>query len=169
MNETSFLNVISSINWSDIVNIFLTIILIFITYFQVVQANRQTILAKLQRIDDEFKEIVEPLYANINSNYYFRDRPPSYRIDQNHSHYWKFWESIRYNKYICPRYLRNEIESFLICLPNDLNGFDDIKDEIERNRQKENFETAKKNLFEAIKKRYTELHQEKEKLMEKST
>lgn len=163
------MNIISAINWSDIVNILLTIILIFITYFQVVQANRQTILMKLQRIDDEFKEVVEPLYVNIDSNYYFLDRPPSYQIDQKHSRYWKFWETIRYNKYICPKYLRDEIESFLTCLPHDLNGFDDIKDEVERNRQKEHFETVKKNLFEAVKKRYFELHEEKEKLMEKST
>jgi hypothetical protein len=121
----------------------------------------------LQRIDDEFKEVVEPLYSNIGSDYYFRDRPPSYRIDQKHSHYWKFWETIQYNKYICPKYLRDEIESFLKNKPDNLHGFDEIKNDAEREKVKNDFEIIKKSLFEAIKKRYSELHKEKEKILKK--
>jgi len=167
LNETALLTNIFAINWSDIVNILLTIILIIITYFQVIQANRQTTLTKLQRIDDEFKEIVEPLYSNIDSKYYFHDRPPSYRIDPKHSHYWKFWENIKYNKYICPRYLRDEIESFLKHQPDNIHGFDEIEDDSEREKVKNNFDTVKNNLFSAVKKRYSELHEEKENLMKK--
>lgn len=165
MNLSDVISLLFTLNWSDIVNILLTIILIVITYYQVIQANRQTTLSKLHRIDNEFKEVVEPLYSQIESPYYFRDRPPSYRIDQAHRHYWSFWEGVEYNKYLCPKYLRDEIEAFLKMKSDSLNGFDEIEDTSEKAKVQTEFHKVKKQLFDAVKRRYADLHKEKEELL----
>jgi hypothetical protein len=143
------------LNWdaiSTISNIILVAALVCITWWYAKQVKKQTEFMKIDRLVKEMDKFVAPLYSKIGDNIIFQKGVPGYidSIRPRDQGYFRFWDEIKQAKYLGPDYLRSAMDNYL---RNKSNKVDD------RTRDA-SYEKAETELFEAIKKRYSELENE---------
>ena len=97
----------------------------------------------------EMDKLVAPLNAKVGNNDIFLKGSPGYRDSKlvGHQEYFSFWDRINENKYLCPDYLHSAIDNYLMNKTNKVG--DRTRDLF--------YEKAETELFEAIRKRYSEL------------
>ena len=97
----------------------------------------------------EMDKLVAPLNAKIGKNDIFLKGVPGYRDSglARHQEYFSFWNNINENKYMCPDYLHSAIDNYLLNKTNKVG--DRTRDLF--------YEKAETELFDAIRKRYSEL------------
>ena len=141
------------LNWnaiSTISNIILVGALVYITWWYAKQVKKQTEFMKIDRLVKEMDRLVAPLYSKIGDEFIFQKEIPYYGngvMIKPNPEYSCFWDEIKRTKYLGPDYLRSAIDNYL------RNKSDKIND---RTRDA-SYEKAETELFEAIKKRYSEL------------
>nr|CBH38219.1 hypothetical protein BSM_16960 [uncultured archaeon] len=163
MNITDVFFNNGQLNWgaiSTISNIILVGVLVYITWRYAKQVKKQTGFMKIDRLVKEMDKLVAPLYSKIGDKVIFQKGAPGYRdsalpSDQG---YFRFWDEIKQTKYLGPDYLRSAMDNYL------RNKLDKVGD---RTRDA-SYEKAEAELFEAIKKRYSELENELSILRKKS-
>ena len=163
MNITDVFFNNGQLNWdafSAIFNIILVGTLVIVTLWYANQVKKQTEFMKIDRLAKEMDKLVAPLYSKIWDKIIFQKGSPGYRdsalpSDQG---YFRFWDEIKQTKYLGPDYLRSAMDNYL---RNKSNKVDD------RTRDA-SYEKAETELFEAIKRRYSELENELSTLREKS-
>jgi hypothetical protein len=151
------------LNWdaiSTIFNIILVGALVIVTLRYAKQVKKQTEFMKIDRLVKEMDKLVAPLYSKIGDKFIFLKGAPGY---MNSTHpgdqgYFRFWDEIKQTKYLGPDYLRSAMDNYLI------NKSDKVGD---RTRDA-SYEKAETELFEAIKRRYSELENEISRLRKKS-
>jgi len=155
MNVTHIFLNNGQLNWDAISTIFNTILvgaLVIVTLWYANQVKKQTEFMKIDRLVKEMDKLVAPLYSKIGDKVIFQKGAPGYRdsalpSDQG---YFRFWDEIKQTKYLGPDYLRSAMDNYL------RNKSDKVGD---RTRDA-SYEKAEAELFEAIKKRYSELENE---------
>jgi len=141
------------LNWnaiSTISNIILVGALVYITWWYAKQVKKQTEFMKIDRLVKEMDRLVAPLYSKIGDEFIFQKEIPCYSnggLIKHNPEYSCFWDEIKRTKYLGPDYLRSAIDNYL------RNKSDKVND---RTRDA-SYEKAETELFEAIKKRYSEL------------
>lgn len=151
------------LNWtaiSTISNIILVGVLVYITWRYAKQIKKQTEFMKIDRLVKEMDKLVAPLYSKMGDKIIFQKGAPGY-IDSTRPRdqgYFRFWDEIKQTKYLGPDYLRSAMDNYL---RNKSNKVDD-------KTRDTSYEKAETVLFEAIKRRYSELENELSILREKS-
>ena len=117
---------------------------------------------KIDRLVKEMDKLVAPLYSKseMGDNIIFQKGVPG-NIDSTRLRdqgYFRFWDEIKQAKYLGPDYLRSAMDNYL---RNKSGTINDIARDA-------SYEKAEAELFEAIKKRYSELENELSILKEKS-
>lgn len=149
-----------SLNWSainTISSIVLTMFLVGITLWNVIQVKKQTGYMKKDRFAKEMDMLVKKLYSKDKHDIVFQIDDPYDRFndsvplkyERNKEQRDEFWDNIKQNKYLGPDYLRSSIDNFIEKSQYGKGHDGDIA-----------HETAKTKLFEAVKKRYLELQDE---------
>ena len=152
-------------NWdaiSTISSIILVAALVFITGWYAKQVRKQTEFMKIDRLVKEMDKLVAPLYSKskMGDKIIFQKGVPG-NIDSTRPRdqgYFRFWDEIKQAKYLGPDYLRSAMDNYL---RNKSGTINDIARDA-------SYEKAETELFEAIKKRYSELENELSILKEKS-
>lgn len=134
------------------VSVFVTSVLVLITGWYAWQVRKQTDFLKIDRLVKEMDKLVAPLYSKIGDNNIFLKGSPGYRVSSSvvDQEYFKFWDEVKRNKYLAPDYLRLAIDN---CLKNK-------NDKVGDRTQDTAYVQAESELFEAIKRRYSELEKE---------
>ena len=151
------------LNWdaiSTIFNIILVGALVIVTLRYAKQVKKQTEFMKIDRLVKEMDKFVAPLYSKMEDKIIFQKGASGY-IDSTRprdQEYFRFWDEIKQTKYLGPDYLRSAMDNYLI------NKSDKVGD---RTRDA-SYEKAETELFEAIKRRYSELENEISRLRKKS-
>ena len=152
MNITDVFYNNGQFNWdaiSTIANSFLVLVLILVTIYYAREIKKQTQFIEKDRLSKEMDVLVAPLYAKIGNSNIFMKGASGYRASNNKQHleYHSFWDKISENKYLGSDNLLFSIDDYL---KNKSNTVGD-------NTRDPSYEKAEKELFEAIKKRYSEL------------
>jgi hypothetical protein len=151
------------LNWdaiSTISNIILVGALVIVTLWYAKQVKKQTEFMKIDRLAKEMDNLVAPLYSKIGDIHTFLKGTPGYR-DANLPRvqgYFRFWDEIKQTKYLGSDYLRSAIDNYLR----------NKSDKVDDRARDASYEKAETELFEAIKKRYSELENELLNLEKKS-
>jgi hypothetical protein len=144
------------LNWgaiSTISNIILVGVLVYITWWYAKQVKKQTEFMKIDRLVKEMDRLVAPLYSKIGDEFIFQKEIPYYingNMIKPNPEYSCFWDEIKQTKYLGPDYLRSAIDNYL------RNKSDKVNDKT----RDASYEKAETELFEAIKRRYSELENE---------
>ena len=155
MNVTDVFFNNGQLNWdaiSTIFNIILVGALVIVTLWYANQIKKQTEFMKIDRHVKEMDKFVAPLYSKIGDKIIFQKGAPGY-IDSTRPRdqgYFRFWDEIKQTKYLGPDYLRSAMDNYL---RNKSNKVDD-------KTRDTSYEKAETVLFEAIKRRYSELENE---------
>ncbi len=151
------------LNWDAIgtvSNIILVGVLAYITWRYAKQVKKQTEFMKIDRLVKEMDKFVAPLYSKIGDKIIFQKGAPGY-IDSPHPRnqgYLRFWDEIKQTKYLGPDYLRSAMDNYM----------SNKSDKVNDRTSDASYEKAEAELFEAIKKRYSELENELSILRKKS-
>ena len=151
------------LNWEvigTVSNVILLGILVYITWQYAKQVKKQTEFMKIDRLVKEMDKFVAPLYSKIGDKIIFQKGAPG-NIDSfrpRDQGYLRFWDEIKQTKYLGPDYLRSAMDNYL----------SNKSDKIDDRARDASYEEAETELFEAIKKRYSELGNELSILRKKS-
>ena len=151
------------LNWDvigTVSNSILLGVLVYITWRYAKQVKKQTEFMKIDRFVKEMDKFVAPLYSKIGDKIIFQKGAPGNRDsprprDQG---YLRFWNDIKQTKYLGPDYLRSAMDNYL----------SNKSDEVDDRTRDASYEEAETELFDAIKKRYSELENELSILRKKS-
>lgn len=155
MNTTNMLFDNGQMNWdaiSTISNSVLVLALVIITWWYARQVARQTKFMEIDRLYEEMDKLVAPLNSEIDSKIIFQ-KGSSGNVDSvrpRDQSYLIFWNDVKRNKYLAPNYLHSAIDNYLKNKSTTVN--DKTRDS--------DYEKAESELFDAIKKRYSELKTE---------
>ena len=156
-------------NWvaiSTISNIILVLALVFITWWYAREVAKQTEFMKKDRLAKEMDKLVKKLYSKIKDDNISRKENPyngisgpeeKHRYEMDKQERYRFWDEIKQNKYLGPDYLCSAIDNYLENRRYG-GGHEGYKA----------YKAAETELFEATKKRYSELKAELSKFKEKS-
>ena len=163
MNITDVFFNNGQLNWDAISTIFNTILvgtLVIVTLWYANQVKKQTEFMKIDRLVKEMDKLVAPLYSKIGDKIIFQKGASGYidSIRPRDQGYFRFWDEIKQTKYLGPDYLRSAVDNYLRTKSYTVN---------DRTRDAP-YEKAETELFEAIKKRYSELENELSTLRKKS-
>ena len=151
------------LNWDvigTVSNSILLAVLVYITWRYAKQVKKQTEFMKMDRLVKEMDKFVAPLYSKIGDKIIFQKGAPS-NIDSTRPRdqgYLRFWDEIKQTKYLGPDYLRSAMDNYL----------SNKSDEVDDRTRDASYEEAETELFDAIKKRYSELENELSILRKKS-
>jgi len=151
------------LNWDAIgtvSNIILVGVLAYTTWRYAKQIKKQTEFMKIDRLAKEMDKFVAPLRSKIGDKIIFQ-KGASGNIDSQRprdQEYLRFWDEIKQTKYLGADYLRSAMDNYLGNKSNKAN---------DRTRDA-SYEEAETELFEAIKKRYSELENELSTLRKKA-
>lgn len=151
------------LNWDvigTVSNSILLGVLVYITWRYAKQVKKQTEFMKIDRFVKEMDKFVAPLYSKIGDKIIFQKGAPG-NIDSPRPRdqgYLRFWNDIKQTKYLGPDYLRSAMDNYL----------SNKSDEVDDRTRDASYEEAETELFDAIKKRYSELENELSILRKKS-
>ena len=148
MNSTDVFFNNEQFNWdavSVITNTILVLVLVFVTGWYAREVKKQTTFMKMDRVVKEMENLVAPLYSKMRGDdrdRFFVKNPPMDGVlpyGPIKPEYLRFWDEINRNRYLGEDYLRSAI------------------DDHQNSRLTDTYEKARDKLFEAIKKRDSEL------------
>jgi hypothetical protein len=145
---------------SSVISVILAAAMVWIKWRSLKKVKNQPEQMKIDRLVKEMDKLVAPLYSKIGDKIIFQKGAPGY-IDSTRPRdqgYFRFWDEIKQTKYLGSDYLRSAIDNYL---RNKSNKVDD------RTRDAP-YEKAETELFEAIKRRYSELENGISRLRKKS-
>jgi hypothetical protein len=145
---------------SSVISVILAAALVWIKWRSLKKVKNQPEQMKIDRLVKEMDKLVAPLHSKIGDKIIFQKGASGYidSIRPRDQGYFRFWDEIKQTKYLGPDYLRSAMDNYL---RNKSNKVDD------RTRDA-SYEEAESELFEAIKRRYSELENEISTLREKS-
>ena len=137
---------------STIINIILFVLLVGITWWNVLQVRKHTEFMIMERDAKEMDKLVKKLDSKIKDDNIFRKENPyngisgpeeKHRYEMDKQERYRFWDEIKQNKYLGPDYLRSAIDNYLENRRYG-GGHEGYKA----------YKAAETELFEATKKRY---------------
>jgi hypothetical protein len=155
MNVTHIFLNNGQLNWDaigtiiSVISVILAAALVWIKWGSRKKVKNQTEQMKIDRLVNKMDKLVAPLYSKIGDHFIFLKGVPGYRISNSAivHEYRRFWDEIKQTEYLGPDYLRSAIDNYL--RNKSGKAYDRTRDA--------SYEKAEAELFEAIKKRYSEL------------